>query len=118
MNNSHHLIGLRSIALVIGMLLSTSTLVYAQTKVADDKGNAASNSAEMSTGEIRKIDKEAGKITIRHGEIKNLDMPAMTMVFVVKNPSQIEKLQVGDKVKFSATNESGKFTVTSIVAGQ
>ena len=66
----------------------------------------------MADGEVRKIDKDAGKMTIKHGELKNLDMPAMTMVFRVKDPAMLDRLQPGDKIKFSAEKIGGQFTVT------
>ena len=68
----------------------------------------------VTEGEVRKIDKEQGKITLKHGEIKNLDMPAMTMVFRVKEPALLDKVKEGDKVGFTAEKVSGQFTVTSI----
>lgn len=68
----------------------------------------------MTDGEVRKVDKDNQKITLKHGEIKNLDMPPMTMVFGVKDPAMLEKLNAGDKVQFRAANESGKFVVTEI----
>jgi Cu/Ag efflux protein CusF len=71
-------------------------------------------SADMTDAEIRKIDMEGGKVTLKHGEIKNLDMPGMTMVFVVKDKAMLDKLKAGDKVKFKAINDAGKFTVTEI----
>ena len=49
--------------------------------------------------EVRKVDRDAGKITLKHGEIKNLDMPAMSMVFRAKDPKVIEGLVVGDTVR-------------------
>jgi Cu(I)/Ag(I) efflux system periplasmic protein CusF len=66
-------------------------------------------------GEVRKIDLEAGKITLKHGEIKNLDMPSMTMVFVVKDKTQLDKLKPGDKVTFAAEKINGSYVVTQIV---
>jgi Cu(I)/Ag(I) efflux system periplasmic protein CusF len=71
---------------------------------------------DMTDGEVRKIDLEQAKVTLRHQEIKDLDMPPMTMVFVVKDRAQLAKLKPGDKVKFRAINEAGKFTVTEIQA--
>ena len=68
----------------------------------------------MADGEVRKIDKENRKITLKHGEIKNLDMPPMTMVFQVSDASLLDKVKPGDKVQFNAVNESGKLTVTEI----
>ncbi len=77
---------------------------------------AAGAATEMTDGEIRKVDKENGKLTIKHAEIKSLDMPGMTMVFQVKDKAMLDKVQAGDKVKFKAASESGKFTVTEIEA--
>ena len=71
-------------------------------------------SSEMTDGEVRRVDKEAGKLTLKHGDIKSLDMPAMTMVFVVKDKALLDKLKVGDKVKFKAISDAGKFTVTEM----
>jgi Cu(I)/Ag(I) efflux system periplasmic protein CusF len=70
--------------------------------------------AEMTEAEVRKVDKEGSKLTLKHGAIKNLDMPGMTMVFQVKDKAMLDKLQAGDKVKFKAVNDAGKFTVTEI----
>jgi Cu(I)/Ag(I) efflux system periplasmic protein CusF len=70
--------------------------------------------ADMSDGEVRKVDKAQAKVTLKHGEIKNLDMPPMTMVFVVKDKAALDTLKVGDKVKFVATKEGGTYTVTEI----
>jgi Cu/Ag efflux protein CusF len=74
--------------------------------------------ADMTTGEVRKVDKDNGKLTLRHEEIKNLDMPPMTMVFTVKDPTMLTPLKAGDKVKFSAAREGGKIVVTDIRPSQ
>ena len=68
----------------------------------------------MTDGEVRKIDAAAGRITLKHGEIKQLDMPPMTMVFRVKDLALLGKVQVGDRVKFAAEKIDGQYTVTSI----
>jgi len=68
----------------------------------------------MADGEVRKVDKDNKKITLKHGEIKDLDMPAMTMVFQVADPSMLDKVKAGDKVQFRATKDGGKYTVTLI----
>jgi Cu/Ag efflux protein CusF len=68
----------------------------------------------LSDGEIRKVDKDAKKITIKHGPLQNLDMPAMTMVFQVKDPAMLDSVKAGDKVKFQAERIGGAFTVTKI----
>jgi Cu(I)/Ag(I) efflux system protein CusF len=77
-------------------------------------GVALSVAAQTVDGEVKKIDVDAGKITLKHGEIKNLDMPAMQMSFRVANPAWLKTLQVGDKVKFSADKVGGQFTVTAL----
>jgi Cu/Ag efflux protein CusF len=69
---------------------------------------------DLTDGEVRKIDKDAGKITLRHGEIKHMDMPPMTMVFVVRDKALLDKVSVGAKVRFMVTNENGQMTVTDI----
>ncbi len=74
----------------------------------------AATAAEMAEGEIRKIDLEARKITIKHGEIKNLDMPGMTMVFQVKDLAILDKVKAGDKVHFRAEKAGGAIVVTDI----
>ena len=72
----------------------------------------------MADGEIRKVDKETKKVTIKHGEIKNLDMSGMTMVFGVKDPALLDKIKVGDKVKFSAEKAGSSIVVTDIQAAK
>ena len=70
----------------------------------------------MSDGEVRKVDMEGKKITLKHGEIKNLDMPPMSMVFQVKDAAMLEKLKAGDKVRFKAEKAGGAIMVTEIEA--
>jgi len=65
-------------------------------------------------GEVRKVDKEAAKLTLRHGRIENLDMPPMTMVFRVASPALLDGLKEGDRVRFAAEKIGGLFTVTAI----
>ena len=64
--------------------------------------------------EVRRIDAAAGKISLRHGEIKNLDMPPMTMVFQVRDPASLATLSVGDKIRFTADKVLGAYTVLQI----
>jgi Cu(I)/Ag(I) efflux system periplasmic protein CusF len=70
--------------------------------------------ADMTDGEIRKVDKDAKKLTIKHGEIKNLDMPAMTMVFQVKDAGLLDKLKAGDKIRFVAEKSADGYVVTEV----
>ncbi len=71
-------------------------------------------STSLTEGEVRKVDKDAGKITLKHGPIQNLEMPAMTMVFRVKDASMLDKVKAGDKVRFSADKIGGALTITQI----
>ena len=81
----------------------------------DKHGMASSRAAtEMSEGEVRRIDRTAGKLTLRHGPLANLEMPAMTMVFRVKDPAWLAQLKVGDRVRFVAKRVDGNLTVTAI----
>lgn len=70
--------------------------------------------AGYTDGEVRKVDKAGGKVTLKHGPIANLEMAPMTMVFRVKDPVVLEKLKEGDKVKFKAEKVQGQFTVTDL----
>jgi Cu(I)/Ag(I) efflux system protein CusF len=75
---------------------------------------ALAQSLPQAQGEVRKVDKAAGKISLKHGEIKNLDMPPMSMVFEVKDPTLLNKVKSGDKVVFTADQINGAYTVISI----
>ena len=68
----------------------------------------------LTDGEVRKIDRDQAKLTIKHGEIKNLGMPGMTMVFSVKSRNDLSKVKVGDKIRFSVVMENGKMVITEI----
>ena len=85
-----------------------------------DHGKATAQAAtgDMTDGEVRKVDLEGGKLTLKHADIKSLDMPAMTMVFVVKDKAMLDKLKAGDKIRFKAINDAGKFTVTEMQMAQ
>ena len=86
----------------------------APTGMAAPKKMLAPTTADMAEGEIRKIDVENKKITIKHGVIKSLDMPAMTMVFAVKDAALLEQVKAGDKVRFRAEAAGGSAVVTDI----
>jgi Cu/Ag efflux protein CusF len=112
---------------LIAATLAFSTSLWAQQSPAQAPGGQAANSpgtvatpsqlGELAEGEVRKVDKATRKITLKHGAIKTLDMPPMTMVFVVGDPAMLDKLKAGDKVRFRAENKDGKMTVTEIRAG-
>lgn len=106
-------------------LLGASALVYAGGDHGDHvrsgqpvTGKANMTHAALTEGEIKKIDKDAQKLTIKHGEIKNLGMPAMTMVFQVQDKSMLDQVAKGDKVGFMADKVEGKFVITRLLPTQ
>jgi Cu(I)/Ag(I) efflux system periplasmic protein CusF len=72
----------------------------------------------VTTGTVEKVDESAGKITLNHGPIKNLDMDGMTMVFRAQDPAMLKQVKAGDKVQFTADRVNGQITVTSIKKGK
>ena len=82
-------------------------------QMGDMKGGGLSSLSSVD-GEVRRVDKAAGKVTLRHGEIKQLEMPPMTMVFEVKDKALLDNVKAGDKVNFKVINENGKMIVTDL----
>lgn len=80
----------------------------------DSKKTMAAPAGDMTEAEVRKVDMDTKKITLKHGDIKNLDMPGMTMVFQVKDPAMLDKVKAGDKVVFKAEKSNGAFVVTDL----
>ena len=100
-------------AIAAGSLLPVGS--FAQATAEHDHNHAsASATAPLTEGEVRKVDLESAKVTIKHGEIKNLDMPAMTMVFQVRNPATLPPLKVGDQVRFRAEKVNGAYVASDI----
>jgi Cu(I)/Ag(I) efflux system protein CusF len=75
------------------------------------ESGSAGNGQAMTSGVVKKVDKDAGKVTIRHGPIENLGMPQMTMIFRVKDPAMLDRLKEGDEILFVADKVNGAFTV-------
>jgi Cu/Ag efflux protein CusF len=75
---------------------------------------AAHANSEAVDAEVRKVDAEAAKVTLKHAEIRSLDMPAMTMVFQVKDKALLAGVKAGDKVKVKVVSDAGKYTVTEM----
>ncbi len=96
---------MRSLCFALSLLTVTAAL-------------AAQHTNEMSEGEVRRIDKDQGKMTLRHGPLTNLDMPAMTMVFQVSDKAMLDQVKVGDKVRFQAEKIGSQYTVIKIEAAQ
>jgi Cu(I)/Ag(I) efflux system protein CusF len=69
---------------------------------------------DMVKGEVVKVDKAAGKVTLKHGPIKKLDMDSMTMVFRVADPAMLKNLKAGDRIKFAADRVNGQITILKI----
>lgn len=109
---------MKNIALM-ALIAALMAPALAQQKTEDHAAHhppAAASAAEMIDGEIRKVDKDSKKLTIRHGEIKSLDMPPMTMVFPVKDGAMLDKLKAGDKIRFAVEKSAAGFVVTDIQA--
>ena len=98
------------VAISLGLPLSASA-------AADLLNQADAQTAPAATlvdGEVRKVNKDAGKVTIKHGPLTNLGMPAMTMVFRVKDPAMLDQMKEGDKINFVADKVNGAFTVIEV----
>lgn len=109
----HH--PLHTFAATLALALCTAALpARAQTAPAASPQSTTTTAPSLAPGEVRKIDRELGKITLKHGEIKHLDMPPMTMVFVVKDKALLDKTTVGAKILFMAHYDNGQMTVTEI----
>lgn len=106
-------------------LVLLAGLATVQSGIAQDahKGHhgaaqGAAPASEMAAGEVKKIDKGAGKITIKHGRIYRLEMEPMTMVFRVSDPKMLDQVKVGDKIRFDADKLKGALTVVKMEAAQ
>jgi len=78
---------------------------------------AAQNDANALTdGEVKKVDKDTGKLTVQHGPLTNLNMPGMTMAFKVQDPAMLDQVKAGDKIRLRVERINGAFTVTKLEA--
>ena len=113
-----------SLAAASTMACKDGTKAGADTDAPHSSSTAASAAAApavgaqtgMADGVVRKIDRDNKKITLKHGEIANLQMPGMTMVFLVKEVSLLDKVKAGDKVKFHAEKQEGVIVITHVEA--
>jgi Cu/Ag efflux protein CusF len=99
--------------LAAGLMAGLLTALPVQ--AADAAAPASPSASPGADAEVRRIDKAQGRITLRHGEIRSLDMPPMTMVFRVRDAKLLDGLAVGDKVRFDAVQADGQYVVTTIV---
>ena len=110
---------MKTIILITTALAATlAAPVYAQKPATEHSAHhpapATASATAMTEGEVRRVDKDAKKITLRHGPIVNLDMPPMTMVFQVKDTAMLDKVNTGDKVRFAVEKEGSAYIVTRI----
>lgn len=101
---------LTAAALCAAIALPVSSLAQAPAS----QGAAAAAQPALTDGEVKKVNQDTGKLTIKHGPIKHLDMPGMTMVFTAKDKSLLSTVKAGDKIKFMVVQEGGKMMVTEI----
>lgn len=114
MNTLKALISMAAVAFASTLSFAAAAQAVSQPAGSGDIVLAQASTGDMTDGEIRKVDKDTKKITIKHGEIKNLDMPGMTMLFQVKDPAMLDMVKPGDKVKFRAEKAGGGIVVTEI----
>lgn len=103
--------------ITLALLLSAAAMPIAAHSESHDAHQAAPASGAataLSSGEVRKVDPDAKKITIRHGPLENLGMPSMTMVFQVGDPELLNQVKAGDKIRFKAEKAGGAYIVTRI----
>ncbi|MFZ2974659.1 MAG: copper-binding protein [Ferribacterium limneticum] len=105
-------------ALIISTLITIASLGAVSVQAASDHaGHGMANQTmaaaemQMVDGQVKKVDKAAGKVTLSHGPLVNLSMPAMTMVFRVKETGWLEQMKAGDKIRFMADNVNGAVTI-------
>ena len=102
-------------ACVLGTTLLLPLAGQAQASATAPPAAAAVAPADMTVGEVRKVDKDSKKITLKHEAIRNLDMPPMTMVFEVGDAAMLDMVKPGDKVVFAAIDAGGgKLRLTQI----
>jgi Cu(I)/Ag(I) efflux system protein CusF len=106
----------RSLAIAAAFILSAAPVFAQHNHGAPSSTVAASAPAAsaLSEGEVRRLDKAAGTITLRHGPLVNVDMPPMTMSFAVKDRAALDKIKVGDKVRFRIEKEGADYVVTRL----
>ena len=100
--------------LAFALLVAANGGAIAQQERAAGGPSSSAEGTSVTQGEVRKVDREAMKLTIRHGPLRNLDMPAMTMVFHVKDPAMLEQLKAGDQIEFVADRVDGAFAVIQV----
>lgn len=105
-------------ATVVALALAVAPLAGVWAQSSGGGGNPPGGKVvadkHVTDGTVRKVSLETGRLTIQHGDIRHLGLPAMTTAFPLADPSVLDKVQVGDKVKFIAERQSGRLLVTDI----
>ena len=114
---------MKSFSALVATTLITAAPAFAQSDhashhVAAGEKSSASAVSDLAQGEVKKVDKDAGKVTIKHGPLTTLDMPPMTMVFRVKDAAMLDQVKAGDKIRFKAEKVGGNYTVTEYQPAQ
>lgn len=103
-----------ALVLLVGLAAAQSGIAQDAHKGHHGTSQDATAAAQLAAGEVKKIDKNAGKITIKHGRLYRLDMEPMTMVFRVADPKMLDQVQPGDKIRFDADKVKGALTVVKM----
>jgi Cu(I)/Ag(I) efflux system protein CusF len=103
-----------TVTVMLAMTLAATSWAQQTADRTTPRAAPAKSEASLADGEVRSVDKAAKSITIRHGAIKTLDMPPMTMVYLVKDPVMLDRINIGDKVKFNAERTGSDYTVTEL----
>lgn len=107
-----HTISKLALASLLGFALAGPTMANDAHHPAASASASTANAMPLTEGEIKKVDKSAGKLTIKHGELKNVGMPPMTMVFRVRDAAMLDQVRAGDKVRFAVERSGDAITVT------
>lgn len=95
------------------MLLTAAVAAGVVMPVPAQSANQEAAASATASGEVRRVDAAAGKVTIKHGKISALDLPAMTLVYQA-DPALLAGIKPGDQVRFTATRQGGRYVVTEI----
>lgn len=103
-------------AVVLSLGLSTAAIAQDHAQhVRTDAAPSTEAPVTMASGEVRKVDRNPARLTVKHGPLANLNMPGMTMVYKVKDPAMLDQVKVGDKINFVAEKVDGSFILTKLV---
>ncbi len=116
--NAMIIVAIAALSAAIGTALPASAQTVPSSSMPPGMPMGASPAESMVDGEVRKVDKDTKKITLKHAEIPSLEMPGMTMVFQVKDPAMLDMVKAGDKVKFKAQKSGGAFVITELQAAK